>query len=127
MRCPKCDGFMVLEKFSDFFLAFYAHKCVNCGLIMDKTIAENRLHSRIGFRYPAVRALAFLPLLLLFGCAEKPVMVAIDNPVAHERINGANCSHGELSELTTGALKVKMECYKNPTYHDIGYFQHYSW
>jgi hypothetical protein len=36
---------MMLERFSDFFLIFYAWKCVNCGAIVDKTIANNRRKS----------------------------------------------------------------------------------
>ena len=45
MDCPKCKGFMELERFSDFFLVFYAWKCLNCGAIIDRTIAENRRKS----------------------------------------------------------------------------------
>jgi len=36
---------MMLERFSDFFLIFYAWKCINCGAIIDKTIANNRRKS----------------------------------------------------------------------------------
>jgi hypothetical protein len=36
---------MMLERFSDFFLAFYAWKCVNCGAVIDRTIAKNRRNS----------------------------------------------------------------------------------
>ena len=42
MDCPKCKGLMMLERFSDFFLAFYAWKCINCGAVIDRTIANNR-------------------------------------------------------------------------------------
>jgi len=45
MDCPKCKGLMMLERFSDFFLVFYAWKCVNCGAIIDKTICNNRKNS----------------------------------------------------------------------------------
>ena len=45
MDCPKCKGLMMLERFSDFFLVFYAWKCLNCGAIIDRTIAENRRKS----------------------------------------------------------------------------------
>ena len=45
MDCPKCKGLMMLERFSDFFLIFYAWKCINCGAIVDKTIASNRRKS----------------------------------------------------------------------------------
>jgi uncharacterized Zn finger protein len=47
MKCPKCEGLMFLERLSDFFLTFYAWKCVNCGAIMDRTILNNRRKSNI--------------------------------------------------------------------------------
>jgi hypothetical protein len=45
MECPKCKGMMMLERFSDFFLVFYAWKCLNCGAIIDRTISHNRRKS----------------------------------------------------------------------------------
>jgi hypothetical protein len=45
MECPKCRGLMQLERMSDFFLVFYAWKCINCGALIDKTIANNRRKS----------------------------------------------------------------------------------
>jgi hypothetical protein len=45
MECPKCKGLMMLERFSDFFLIFYAWKCINCGAIIDRTISNNRRKS----------------------------------------------------------------------------------
>lgn len=42
MECPKCKGMMLLERCSDFFLVFYAWKCVNCGAMIDRTISANR-------------------------------------------------------------------------------------
>jgi len=36
---------MMLERFSDFFLVFYAWKCINCGAIIDRTISNNRQKS----------------------------------------------------------------------------------
>jgi hypothetical protein len=36
---------MMLERFSDFFLIFYAWKCINCGAIIDRTISNNRRNS----------------------------------------------------------------------------------
>lgn len=45
MECVKCKGLMSLERFSDFFLVFYAWKCFNCGAVIDKTIAVNRRKS----------------------------------------------------------------------------------
>ncbi|OGW65062.1 MAG: hypothetical protein A3H49_10255 [Nitrospirae bacterium RIFCSPLOWO2_02_FULL_62_14] len=45
MDCPKCKGLMMLERFSDFFLIFYAWKCINCGSIVDRTITANKRKS----------------------------------------------------------------------------------
>ena len=45
MTCPKCKGLMMLERLSDFFLVFYAWKCVNCGAMIDRTISNNRRKS----------------------------------------------------------------------------------
>ncbi len=39
---------MQLERFSDFFLVFYAWKCINCGAVIDRTIANNRRNSLAG-------------------------------------------------------------------------------
>ncbi len=54
MECPKCKGLMMLERFSDFFLIFYAWKCINCGAIIDRTISANRRRSLAGSEAPAV-------------------------------------------------------------------------
>jgi ssDNA-binding Zn-finger/Zn-ribbon topoisomerase 1 len=43
MKCTKCGGFMVSQRFADYFITFYGWKCVNCGSIVDKTIVQNRL------------------------------------------------------------------------------------
>jgi hypothetical protein len=42
MECPKCNGLMILERFSDFYVVFYAWKCFNCGALIDRTICMNR-------------------------------------------------------------------------------------
>lgn len=42
MHCPKCSGIMWLERYSDFFLAFYSWKCLTCGNRTDKTIEANK-------------------------------------------------------------------------------------
>lgn len=57
MQCPKCKGLTVLERFSDFFCSFYAWKCINCGAIVDRTIAANRSASLRGMVPPARRNL----------------------------------------------------------------------
>jgi PHP family Zn ribbon phosphoesterase len=45
MECMKCKGTMRLERFSDFFVVFYAWRCFNCGAMIDRTIASNRRKS----------------------------------------------------------------------------------
>ena len=42
MKCPKCDGFMYIERFLDYALVFYGWKCANCGSIIDRTVLDNR-------------------------------------------------------------------------------------
>lgn len=42
MNCPKCNGLMYMERLSDFFIIFHAWKCINCGIVLDKTIQDNR-------------------------------------------------------------------------------------
>lgn len=51
MVCPKCQGFMYQERFSDFFQSFNAWTCVNCGELIDKTILTNRTNSRVGLQF----------------------------------------------------------------------------
>ena len=43
MKCQKCDGLMISQRFADSFITFYGWKCLNCGSIVDKTIVQNRL------------------------------------------------------------------------------------
>jgi hypothetical protein len=38
-------GLPEVQRIDDFFLAFYAWKCVNCGAVIDRTIAKNRRNS----------------------------------------------------------------------------------
>jgi len=42
MHCPKCGGFMVTERCTDYSLVFYAWRCVNCGTLLDSTILQNK-------------------------------------------------------------------------------------
>jgi hypothetical protein len=42
MHCSKCKGLMVQERLSDYFLVWYAWKCLNCGAMVDPTIKENQ-------------------------------------------------------------------------------------
>jgi len=42
MRCPRCSGVMVIQKFFDMYYNFEGWRCVNCGSIIDNIILENR-------------------------------------------------------------------------------------
>ncbi len=42
MHCPKCGGFMVTERCTDYSLVFYAWRCVNCGTLLDNIILQNK-------------------------------------------------------------------------------------
>jgi late competence protein required for DNA uptake (superfamily II DNA/RNA helicase) len=46
MRCPRCDGAMVFERFQATMEVFYAWRCLNCGEIMDPVVAKNREQER---------------------------------------------------------------------------------
>lgn len=47
-RCIKCQGLLVLRQYYDFFETCFSWRCVNCGLILDRVIAENRRKSMAG-------------------------------------------------------------------------------
>jgi hypothetical protein len=47
---------MTLDRFSDFFIVFYAWKCINCGAMIDRTIATNRRKSLAAREGQAVAA-----------------------------------------------------------------------
>jgi hypothetical protein len=42
MRCHRCGGKMVYEKFYGEEGQFYGWRCIFCGEIVDKVISENR-------------------------------------------------------------------------------------
>lgn len=42
LPCPRCEGQMTQLWCCDFFLVFWAWKCVQCGEIIDKVIVKNR-------------------------------------------------------------------------------------
>lgn len=47
-RCIRCEGLLVLRQYYDFFETCFSWRCVNCGLILDRVIAENRQKSLAG-------------------------------------------------------------------------------
>ena len=60
MRCTRCEGLMVREKFEDFVLGsgddgFWGRRCINCGAIVDHVItAHRRLASQTPASNPAL-------------------------------------------------------------------------
>ena len=60
MRCTRCGGLMVREKFEDFVLGsgddgFWGRRCINCGAIVDPVIAAHRrLTSQAAASSPAL-------------------------------------------------------------------------
>ena len=42
MKCPRCKGIMVYEKFLASFDRFYGWRCIQCGEIIDPMILNNR-------------------------------------------------------------------------------------
>ena len=46
MKCYKCKGIMVFEKFYSQEDCFFGWRCVCCGEIIDKVIVDNRLGQR---------------------------------------------------------------------------------
>jgi DNA-directed RNA polymerase subunit RPC12/RpoP len=45
MKCRRCNGMMVFEKFYGDSEYFFGWRCVACGEIVDQIILENRLES----------------------------------------------------------------------------------
>lgn len=63
MRCIKCQGTMVHERFFTRGENFWAWRCVNCGQILDEFILNNR--QQYGKKLPWGQHKAFLPLARL--------------------------------------------------------------
>jgi hypothetical protein len=47
MRCYRCDGVMIYEKFYGDCEHFFGWKCISCGEIIDPVILENKYHFRL--------------------------------------------------------------------------------
>ena len=43
MTCQKCNGLMVKELRPDFSQEVAVLRCINCGLVLDPLIAQNRV------------------------------------------------------------------------------------
>ncbi len=46
MKCYRCGGVMVYEKFCGISEEFFGWRCIFCGEIIDSVIVENRLEQR---------------------------------------------------------------------------------
>jgi hypothetical protein len=46
MKCHRCGGIMVFEKFYGICEEFFGWRCIFCGEIVDKVIMENRLEQK---------------------------------------------------------------------------------
>ncbi|MBS3905777.1 MAG: hypothetical protein KGZ49_01955 [Syntrophaceae bacterium] len=46
MKCYRCGGVMVYEKFFGLAEEFFGWRCIFCGEIVDNVIIENRLEQR---------------------------------------------------------------------------------
>jgi hypothetical protein len=46
MRCHRCGGVMVFEKFYGICEEFSGWRCIFCGEIVDQVILENRLEQK---------------------------------------------------------------------------------
>lgn len=42
MKCHRCNGAMVYERFQDMLQMFHAWRCLKCGEIVDSVVARNR-------------------------------------------------------------------------------------
>jgi len=42
MKCPRCHGIMVFEKFYGTQEHFFGWRCIYCGEVVDQVILENR-------------------------------------------------------------------------------------
>lgn len=42
MKCPRCNGLMIYERYQDMLEVFYAWRCVICGEVLDDVVIKNR-------------------------------------------------------------------------------------
>jgi hypothetical protein len=46
MKCHRCGGVMIYEKFYGLSEEFFGWRCIFCGEIVDQVILENRLEQK---------------------------------------------------------------------------------
>jgi len=44
MMCQKCKGLMIEERQPELSPSLIVHRCINCGLIVDPMLLQNRLN-----------------------------------------------------------------------------------
>jgi hypothetical protein len=44
MTCQKCKGLMIEERQPELSSSLIVHRCINCGLIVDPLLLQNRLN-----------------------------------------------------------------------------------
>lgn len=62
MNCPKCTGLLIQEEIQEHSGRFHGWRCIQCGLRLDQTIAQNR-HEAQGESRPATVAQGRSPIL----------------------------------------------------------------
>jgi hypothetical protein len=54
MNCPKCTGLLIQEEIQEHSGRFQGWRCIQCGLRLDQTIAQNRHDTQSDQRPAAV-------------------------------------------------------------------------
>jgi len=117
MHCRRCDGFMVKDRLYDLFncsgeFSIDAWRCVNCGEVMDGTIASN--HSLAGRTERSMRMVALLVFALtlpLSACGGIPsgVLEQVDQGVTFEDAKAAPEQHRGKVFLLGGAVQERRD------------------
>lgn len=42
MECTKCNGFLVRENISDYYIVCYPWRCINCGTVLFRNPKQQR-------------------------------------------------------------------------------------
>lgn len=48
MKCPRCNGLMIHERFQDVIELFFGWRCVICGEVFDDAVWQNRKKEKDG-------------------------------------------------------------------------------
>lgn len=55
MTCQKCKGLMIEERQPELSPSLIVHRCINCGLIVDPLLLENR-RNHLSEKQPVLHA-----------------------------------------------------------------------